>query len=333
MNVIEQIPKGLAYKTIDQAVTEAINLIEVERDGQQHGLYCRWSSINRAVKKYFRFAQIYYLAGASGGGKSYILNMLEDDFTNPKINGNFKKKVIVISFKYEMSGAEEVTRNVAGKTESSYSKLLSSDWVPDELSEEGGSYKPLSDEEFEATKVHLEELRGRPIYYIELAGNLTQAYKTVEWFKIKYPDHEFVVSMDHTLLSKKLSEKDDLELAAATAQWAIAVKKKIGAMVLLIGQLNGEIEKILRIENNTLHYPKKTDIHCGNQIFWACDVVVIFNRPELLGIKLYTTKKIPTKRLIHACFLKVRNGNPGSAWLEAHLEKAQILELKLKINN
>ena len=323
----------LPFKTIDQSIIEAEELINRERSGEQYGLYCRWNSINRGVTKYFRFANVYYLAGASGSGKSYILNMLEDDFTNPLLNGRFKHKVLILSFKYEMTGADEVIRNVAGKLDASYSKLLSSDWEPNELEENGGHYNQVTDEQFNHIHDKLETLKGRPIYYFETAGNLTQAYNTVKYYTEKFPDHKIVVTLDHTLLSKKHNEKDDLELSAATGQLAIALRKQFGAMVILLGQLNGEIEKVTRIENATLHYPKKTDIHCGNQIFWACDVVIIFHRPELLGIKSYGMKKINTTRIIHASFLKVRNGSMGNAWLEAHLEKGKILEAKTNRND
>ena len=73
-----------------------------------------------------------------------------------------------------------------------------------------------------------------------------------------------------------------------------------------------------RIENDTLHFPKKTDIHCGNQIFWACDDVVIYHRPELLQIEKYGKVPFPvnSKGLIHCYWIKSRKNRTGHLWFK-----------------
>lgn len=321
--------KILQIKHIEESIEEAKNNINLERSGKQLGLYCRFNGINRGMLKYWRFGQVTLLAGMSSGGKSTMLNMLEDDFTNKNINEEFDGKVIILGFKYEMTGADEVLRNISGKMETSYSNLLSAEYIKDDI-EGKAIYNNINDEQYENISVQLDKLKDRPIYYVESAGNLSQLYETYKHLRLKNSNCKFIITIDHTLLSKKLNEKTDLELMQNTGFLAIRLRKE-GCMVLLIGQLNGNIEDNIRRENPNLHYPIKTDVHCGNQIFWACDNVLLFHRPELLKISKYGTGKKDTKRLVHIAFIKSRFGKTGNIWLQENFAKGRIDEFP-KIN-
>jgi hypothetical protein len=318
-------PKILAVKTTEDAIKEAIQKVALERSGEQLGLLTRFENINAAMMKYFRFARVTMIAGASGSGKSAILNMIEDDFTNSAINGKFKKRVILIACKYEMSAADELLRTTSGRMSKSYAHLLSS-----ERNKETKEYNRISDEEFEAIRAQLEALKGRPIHYIEVAGNLHQLYATVAWFREQNPDADLCVTIDHSLLSLKLDEKDDLALMSNTAHCAMKMKKVLGAMVIFINQLNGLIESSIRKENPNLHYPQKIDIHCGNQLFWACDDVWVFHRPEVINLDLYGKSKIPTKNLIHGSCIKSRFNFMGNCWFEADFAKGTMYEKSIE---
>lgn len=316
-------PKILVVKTFDEAAAEARAKVSLERSGKQLGLLTRFEGINAAMLKYFRFGHVTMLAGASGSGKSAILNMIEDDFTNKAINGNFYGEVMLIACKYEMAASDELLRTISGKLEKSYGYLLSAERDADTK-----EYNSITDSEFDAIQVQLEALKGRDIYYIEVAGNLIQLYNTVAYYKGLFPNKKIVVTIDHSLLSVKLDEKDDLALMSNTAHCAMKMKKALGAMVIFINQLNGEIEKSQRKENPALHYPQKTDIHCGNQLFWACDDVWTFHRPELIGIDLYGKRKIPTKDLIHGLLLKARFGTMANVWFEQEFSKGRMTQQK-----
>jgi len=337
----------LPVKTMEQSIDEALGLIQTERSGAINGLYTRWKGINNFMMKYWRFSSVTTIAGMSGSGKSSILNMIEDDFTNPILNPTFLRhqdangnwvgedKIIVLAFKYEMDAADEVLRTLSGKVQKSYSYLLSSKLVKrNQNISETDVYNRVTDEEFETYNVELKKLIDRPIVYIETAGNLEQFYATCAYYKQKYPSRRLVVTLDHSLLSKKLSEKDDMELTAHTAQIAIQIRKVFGALVIFLSQLNGEIEKPLRRENPALHFPVKTDIHCGNQLYWACDNVLIFHRPELLNIRRYGLVKtatesfaIDTTDVIHAACIKSRKNSIGSIWFKNQFEIGNMLQV------
>lgn len=336
-------PKILKTKSIAEAIAEAKAAIETERSGSINGLYTRWPGMNNFLMKYWRFGTVSALAGMSGSGKSAILTMIEDDFTNPELNPTFLRhrnehgnlvgedKIMVLAFKYEMDAADDILRNLSGKVQKSYAYLLSSAKGKDD-----GTYNRITDKEYENYSKVLDGMVNRPLKYIEIAGNLEQMYATCAHYKTKFPDRRLIVTIDHTLLSKKLSEKDDLELSAATGQMAIRLRKTFGALVIFLCQLNGEIEKPQRRIDARLHFPVKTDIHCGNQVYWACDNVIIYHRPELLGIEKYGHFRsggqmisVNTKGLIHAACIKSRKNQSGNIWFQEQFSVGNIVQIRV----
>lgn len=319
-------PLPLTAITAKEAVETAKVEINRERSNKQLGLKVRWRSMNIAVRKYFRFAQVYLLAGLSGHGKSYLLNEIINDFLDKKgINKDFAGKVLILYFCYEMSASDEVLRTLGSKTKTSYNKILSSHW-----NSELQTYEGLSDEELQSSFDMLDKIANRPLYYFETAGNLLQLEATVAHYAKLYPKYKLVVAIDHTLLSEKISEKTDIELMANTAKSAIRIKKAFGAMVFMLGQLNNAIEDMKRLTSPAHHYPVKSDIYAQGQLYNACDNVFTIHQPELLKISNYGIGKRPTKNLMHFQVLKARHGKVGSVWLENNLDNGEITEKSFK---
>ena len=71
---------GLGFTPTSFAIEKAKARIIEERSGEQFGLFTRWDKLDRAKQKYWRFSQVTMIAGMSGSGKSYFLNMLRQDF-------------------------------------------------------------------------------------------------------------------------------------------------------------------------------------------------------------------------------------------------------------
>jgi len=217
-----------------------------------------------------------------------------------------------------MDAKDEVLRSISSDVEKSYSYLLSS-----EMDAKTKTYNLVDDFEFQEIKEKTERLKDRNIYYIETAGNLNQLMATYAQFKNQNPDADFIITIDHIMLSAKLGEKDDLELMSNTAHTAIRLRKQ-GAMVILLSQLNGNIEDTKRRDSPMFHHPVKTDLHCGNQIYWACDNVLIIHRPELLGIPFYGREKVPTQKLIHCAWIKARGGKQTNLWFDEDFAKGKM---------
>ena len=301
----------------NEAIERAKQKVELERDGVQRGLFCRWNELNHGMLKYWRFGHVTCIAAPSGAGKSYFLNMLHQDFVNPRLNANFGEEFMVIHACYEMDAADEVLRTVSASSGYSYAHLLSAEW-------EGQAYNRVGDQEMVNIESHFNRMKDKRIMYIETAGNLPQLYATIEAVHNKYPKRKLIISIDHVLLSARSDERDDLDLMANTAKLAILLKKRFGAMIILLAQLNGNIETDMRIQAPALHDPKKTDIHGSKQIYWACDNVIILHRPDLLGIPIYSARGMHSDRLVHVKLLKSRMGRPGDIFLYENLAKGSF---------
>jgi hypothetical protein len=106
----------------------------------------------------------------------------------------------------------------------------------------------------------------------------------------------------------------------------IKVRKNYRCCIIMLGQLNDKIENPLRIQNNGMHYPTKTDIHGSKQLYWACDYVLILHRPEELNITSYGRYNYPTTDLLACHVVKARKGIPGLVRLRAQLSKGTIID-------
>lgn len=318
----------LKYRTAKEIAEETRAIIESERDGAQRGLLCRWNQINRGQLKYWRFGYVNVLAGLSGSSKSYILNMLLDDFTNPLINDKFIgfKDLKVIHFGYEMKPTDEILRSTSTNLKLSYEHLLSASY--DKQTRE---YNVITDQELVLIDEYLETIKKKSICYITDVGGLHDMRDTIQALHDKYPESKFVISLDHSLLTKRTIEKDELELIAETGRMAIEITKRWGDMVIILSQLNGNIETAMRIEKPQLHYPIRTDLHGSNQLFNAADNVIVFHKPSKLNIIEYGAKKLPAtlakgKFLLHGAWIKRRFGSGGNLWMIDNLEKGKIVE-------
>lgn len=314
--------KILPFKHISEVTKEAILALDDERHGEQLGLYTRFPKFNVAMNKYSRFSHVTLIAAASGAGKSYFINILEEDFTDSKgLNKDFKGKVMLIAFKFEMEGKDELIRAASRDMGVSYNYLLSSEYIGN------SNYNQLTDTELADAVKYFKSIEDKKIYYIESIGDCMQILHTVQKLCIENPGYRPIVTIDHSLLTKKSTEKSDMELISNIAITAIVLRKTFKAMVYILGQLNSNIESVERRIKKELHYPIKTDIYAQAQLYWACDNVFILNRPELLGIEEYGKLKLPTQNLVHMSCIKSRKGRLGNIFLMEQLNKSTFSEI------
>lgn len=327
----------LPHKTPKEAVNEALKHIHAEMDGEQYGLYCEFNSLNIAMGRYFRFNNVNLWAGLSGHGKSYLINILSNNFLDYKkggLNENITFIPIVLNFCFEMSAYNEILRSVASDMGISYSHLLSSQYNKDTK-----EYNTLTKDELIKVEEYLKFYKNKSILFFETPGNVKVIYNTVEHYVNQYKEiseknnktYKFIINIDHTLLIDTLDERSSLELMANVGKISIAIRKDFNAMVNLLGQLNNNIEDVRRITTKTLHYPIKSDIYAQGQLYNACDSVFVIHQPELLKITKYGGQERETKNLIHLIKLKARHGRIGNIWLKNDLLKGKIIEIPKEI--
>lgn len=295
----------------EQIIERANRKIERFKNEKYPGLYSRWNVINKVMGGCFRFGEVTIICGASGSGKSFVLNMLRQDFLSD-INKYYNKKFKILSFSFEMAPEDEMIRTYATRLKTSYSKLLSSD-------------EKISEDYFKHVLRTSESLRDNRMFFVETSGNYMQIYNTV---KKVYEDDpcNLIITLDHTLLTEYLDENSEVELVSNMARLSIRLKKEFGAMVIFLSQLNDKIEQVERIKEPMLHYPQKTDIHGSKAIYMAADSLFVLHRPERLGIVHYGRKNWETKDLVVWHLLKSRlHGNESIIKMKQDFEHGNLI--------
>lgn len=237
-------------RPIGAVLTEARKQVKSSREGKNLILKTRWHRVNRMLLGGFYFGQTYLIAGASGHGKSYFLNMLLRDFTNPAFNAVVPFKFKILHFGFEMAASAEILRRITSMTGIPYTKLLS---VEDKL----------TDAEYSNVEKSMINLKNEEIYFVETPGSRYQIYETIKKFKERFPDYELVVSLDHMLLVTPEPGEDEIQSVAEVSKMFIQIRKEFKTLNLIIGQLNDKIEGENRRDpaKPSLHYPTKTDLH------------------------------------------------------------------------
>lgn len=291
----------LNVKTRSQAIKEAEDYIKESMYDEYPGFLTRWPKINKSLGKVIPFGRIYYICGLSGSGKSYYLNMLREDLADPLLNEHmmYKKPYKILSFCFEMASADEIIRTLSGKLKTSYSELLS---VQEQISEDF----------FKQIRETSKEIDNDIVHYVEDNGNVKNMWETAEKFFLRdYPNHRPIITIDHTTLTEYLSESGETELVSNVARFCRLCKKRLGALVVPLGQLRDDIEKAERRNNVSLHYPTRNDIYGGKSLYMDSDYVNIIHRPYKIGIREYGPKQLKTRfsdgsDLIAMHFLKGR---------------------------
>jgi replicative DNA helicase len=152
------IPQAEAVKRANKKIYHAMH-------DKFPGLISRWNKVNRALGGSFRFGEVSYVLGASGSGKSYILNMLREDFAG-KLNSEYPKDFKILAFSFEMGAEDEIIRSYSSALKTSYSNLVSAN-------------EKITKEYYEVIKQTSEKVDNNKIFYVETTGNREEMLATV----------------------------------------------------------------------------------------------------------------------------------------------------------
>ena len=301
---------SLQIKTADQAIKEADKFLEQGAKGERPFLATRWQKVNTMLLGGFHFGQTYFIAGASGHGKSFFVNMLHTDFTSYYL-GN--EDVKILHFSFEMHAKDEMIRKISQLSDIDYRKLVSSD-------------KPLTMEELEIIRKQYTRMKNKNVFYVETPSNRDRIYATINEFCNEFKDSKIVISLDHTLLVTPNPGENEIQSLAELGKMFIQVRKEFNTCNILVGQMNDKMESKERRDptNAALHYPTKTDIHGSKQIYHAADVVMVLHQPILLNLEYYGKKRFPTTDLVALHCLKNRSGVAGLTRLKNNLQNGRF---------
>jgi len=308
---------SLQIKTAKQAIKEADKFLEEGALGKRPFLSTRWQKVNTMLLGGFHFGQTYFVAGASGHGKSFFVNMLHTDFTSYYL-GNTDVKVLHFSF--EMHAKDEMIRKMSQLNDIDYRKLVSSD-------------KPLTIEELNLIRKEYDKMKNENVFYVETPSTRDRIYATINEFCNEFKDSKVVISLDHTLLVTPTAGENEIQSLAELGKMFIQVRKELDTCNILVGQMNDKMESKERRDptNPALHYPTKTDIHGSKQIYHAADVVLVLHQPILLNLEYYGKKRFPTQELVALHCLKNRTGTAGLTRLKNNLQNGRFDSYESKL--
>ncbi len=334
------------FKKRLEAQNEAIKAIVRGKSKVKTTMLTRYPYLNIAMGKGFSFAKIMLIAGPSGHGKSKLLNDLLMDFNDTSINKDLGISatnaqpftIITIHFCFEMLPSDEILREASSELGLSYSHLLGVEFDGTQ-----GKYNEVADSTIEKLKSKYAVEDNPNYYYFEDPCTVPQLYACIEAVILDYKNRyglndkfideqgvqhrpKFIVALDHSLLLDAVGKEDVLSMMTTLGKLSIRLKK-MGMLVILVGQFNGNIESMERIKNSALHYPMKSDIYAQAQIYNACDTVMTTLIPELIGITAYTPKRYVIWDILNVSILKNRGLNIGQLWFRNELTKGKLINI------
>lgn len=297
----EQSSKVLPFIPIKDAARQELRYIKGRLDGHIKSLKTPWSSFNKAGMDGVEWGSIITVAGMSGSGKTAILNELETGLF--QLNPN--EKFAVLSFNFEMVARRLVGRKISKGLSKTVKQLYSADLLQKE--------RNISHDEYSKAVEFTKEIVDAPVWYVDIPGTVQEIKNTIEYFAMQIPenlDRGILVTLDHSILVKKLGEQNQLETLYELAAMFNEMKKKIKSSYVIVSQLNRNIENVERIQNKNLHYPQKSDVFGADALYQYSDVFMITHRPEMLNIRTYGQLDLPVEGLIYWHYIKTRDGDP-----------------------
>lgn len=275
------------------------------------------TKFNNAGMNGIMWGSIYTIAGRSGSGKTTFVNQIESDLLNPILNPKCYQDIIILNFNFEMAARRLIGRKIAREFSKTTKQLY-------QAAPEGN-----------ITKDDLEEINNwlqgtiadLPVFYVEASANVTQMQAAIFELRDRFPDKKFFITLDHTILVKKLGPQSSLDALYDVVAMFNDAKKLIPSSYIILSQLNRDIERPERRDKSSMHYPIKGDIFGGDASFQASDVVGVLHKPADLNIREYGPQGLPSAGKIFMHYLKTRDGVPFIAQLTDDLAFSQISEI------
>jgi len=296
------------FQRIGKAVTQSITVIRDSMLGKRDVIPCKWPRLNRNLLGGLQKGKLYVIAGRPGVGKSAFSNQLIFDVLD--VNPNFP--LVVLYWTFEMPGYQQIMRSASKDLKKGLGELFSLD-------------SPLSQNDFDKYTANASRYNDYEIYFNNYPKSMDSIIQSNERIFIAYPNKTIINIFDHSRLIKGKAETE-LQRLNIVSKGCMEMQSKMGAINILLSQLNRNIEQEHRAKNQ--YQPLLTDLFGGDSIGQDAHVVMILNRPhDLYGITGKYCDEDPVGLL--ACHIeKNRDGMLGMIPYQAELSTFTIKERK-----
>lgn len=303
-----KILKSLGFQPITKAVEQTYVHIREGISGNRKVFPTKWNRLNRAFLGGLQPSKLYVIGGRPGVGKSAFSNQLIFDvLDHPKNQG----KLIVLYWSFEMPAYQQLLRIGSAKTGKTASTLLSVD-------------NELDDMSFKNYVKVMDPYKKYPVYFNNNAQAVDNMAKIVLRVSSMFPDKTIINLFDHSRLFKKNKEDSELIMLTNLSHKCIELQQTCGCINIILSQLNRNIEKAERIEQQ--FQPMLSDLFGADSIGQDAEIVMMLNRPyDLYNItKPYLNQNPEGLLAVHV--EKNRNGELGMLPFDADLKLFTIKE-------
>lgn len=209
------------------------------------------------------------IAGISGSGKTYLLQELEEDMFNKKLNPNCDDYVL-LRCNWETS----VFKLLLRKLKRTLSVTMKTILFTETNKEDAKQFKEVCDSE-----------RANQIFYLETPTDPKTWYEAVKTFlELNKEKKHVLVSVDHIALVRDLfgGKKKAMD---ELVEFTNSLKKEFNNVsFILISQLNRDIESR---ESPKEMPPRRSDLYNSDTMFHISDIVLVLHNPYRLGHDRY----------------------------------------------
>lgn len=235
--------KELKFQSIEDAVKQSYAEILAGIKQERIVFSTNWQRFNRQLNGGLSPGKLYVIGGRPGVGKSMFSNQLLFDVLDNDMSKN--NKLLVLYWTFEMPGYQQVLRIGSAKTSVSTFDLLSVENILDDIS-------------YQTYVRMMEKYKKYPIYFKNNAQNLKYVETVITRIHEEYPDKIILNVFDHSRLFLKSKEESELEMLTNLSHLCIQLQQKTKCINILLSQLNRNIEKPERMEQQ--YQPMLSDL-------------------------------------------------------------------------
>lgn len=288
------------FKTYKQAAAEEKRYIRGRISGEIKSMKTPWNRLNKAGIDGLEWGTVNLIAAMSGVGKTALMNELV--FSVHDLNQD--QEIAVLFFTCEMPGRRLVSRMISHELSIPVKEI----------------YKQPPEIQKRIEEEILPKHNERDIVYIEQIHTVEMIVEIIQKFcSNRLNQKKCLIIYDHSLLIRQVGNQNERTALVDLGKELLMLKKQFpDSQYMIISQMNRGIESTDRIRNKNMHFPMKSDIFGSDALWHASDVVLVMHDPSRLNISEYGPRKYPTKGLLYAHLLKVREGRTGFFVIKNH---------------
>ena len=308
-----------SWKGQRDAYKKALEYLQGRRKGTIKSFITPHPKVNDAGVAGWEWHSTIAIGARPGVGKTAY----KDQVIRRGFELNKGENMRVLEFQFEMFGQTQAIREFCTILEKPYKYVCSAE----------SPEQKLSDEELKLLYEHSKLRVEYPIDVVEKQETVPQMVQTIK----KYMNHhkvdgvfkKTIVTLDHTLLVKRMPGESFHNMLYALGEAITELKREYPIIFLILSQLNRDIEDPKRSENGSYrNYALTSDFFGADALLMHCDIMMAWTKPSRRNIKYYGPDMYLMESDTLIChFLKVRNGDPRMSFFKFKGDTMEIVEI------